>query len=278
MINSVYKPHPALVNLVENVTITTIDFSTEKEISPIYRFVPTHTRFLCFYLEDKVSVKKPDTEFVIREHAMIIGPQTCPVILDLGQKHKDVIVCLKPSGMYRLLGFSLHEIVDRDFDARVIIGPEIETITERLVEAKTDDLKNAIIQDYLLKKLSCLKPELPFDSAMLQLVSQRGNLTMEYVASQSCLSLRQFERRSLERLGLPAKVYARLIRFSRAYKLKELFPHAPWLHIAHTCGYFDQMHFIRDFKFFAGFTPGNLKEGEVKNSVRFRTLEDAFLK
>lgn len=277
MINSVYNPHPALRDFVENITITSFDFTEEKNISPIYKFVPTHTRFLCFYLQDQVSVKKQNTDFAIRERAMIIGPQTIPVILDLGKKHKDVVVCLKPCGMYRLLGIPLKEIVDKDYDARLVIGKEVETLTYQLIDAETDEMKNKVIQTYLLKKLEYLKPCLPFDIAMLELVKENGNLNMDYVASKSCISLRQFERQSLERIGLPPKVYARLIRFSHAYKLKEMFPKSSWISIAHICGYFDQMHFIRDFKFFAGFTPSSLKEEDIIHSVRFRTLEDCFI-
>ena len=277
MINSVFNPHPALREFVENITVISFDFTAEKNISPIYKFVPTHTRFLCFYLEDRVFVKKKDTDFAVRERAMIIGPQTTSVTLDLGKKHKDVVVCLKPSGMYRLLGIPLKEIVDKDYDARMVIGKEVETLTCQLIDAETDKLKNKIIQTYLLKKLDYLKPSLPFDMAMLELLKESGNLNMDYVASQSCISLRQFERQSLERIGLPPKIYARLIRFSHAYKLKELYPKFSWLHIAHECGYYDQMHFIRDFKHFAGFTPSGLKEEDVRSSVRFRTLEDHFI-
>jgi AraC-like DNA-binding protein len=86
--------------------------------------------------------------------------------------------------------------------------------------------------------------------------------------------MRQCERKSYERLGLSPKVYSRMIRFSHAYKYKESSPHTSWTEIAHRCGYFDQMHFIRDFKAFAGFTPSMLKEAEIEKSVLFRKMED----
>ncbi|MET4080936.1 AraC-like DNA-binding protein [Pedobacter sp. UYP30] len=277
MVHSVYLPHPALREFVDNITVTTVDFSVEKDISPIYTFVPTHTRFLCFYLEDKVLVKKYGEDFELKSRSMIIGPQTTPVTLNLGSKHKDVVVCLKPSGMYRLLGIPLHTIVDKDYDARLVLGAEVDVVTDRLRNAKTDDLKNQIIQKYLLDKLQFLKPALPFDMAMLELVRNTGNSRIESVAMRACLSLKQFERESLKRIGLSPKTYAKMIRFSYAYKLKELFPNKSWSSITYQCGYFDQMHLIRDFKFFTGSTPGLLTEKEVISSVRFRTLEDVFL-
>jgi len=274
MFHTYFPPHPALLEYVDSVTVLDIDFTTENSLSPIYTFVPTHTRFLCFYLHDPVKVKKQDDNFITRARSIIIGPQLTPVTLDLGEKHHTVIVCLKPCSMYRLLGIPLEEIVDCDFDARLVIGREIDEVLDRLREARSNQEKNNIIQLYLLHKLQQLKPALPFDLAMLQLVGASGNLSIDYVASQSCLSVRQFERKSLERIGLSPKLYARMVRFSHAYKYKEAYPDMTWIDIAYRCGYFDQMHLIRDFKFFAGFTPGMLKEEDIKKSVRFRTLED----
>ena len=274
MFYTYFPPHPALLEYVESITILNIDFTCGNDLSPIYTFVPTHTRFLCFYLHDQVKVKKQDGDFITRARSIIIGPQLTPVTLDLGQNHHAIIVSLKPCSMYRLLGIPLEEIVDCDFDARLIIGPEIDEVLDWLREARSNQEKNIIIQQYMLHKLQQLKPALPFDLAMQQLVGASGNLSIDYVASQSCLSVRQFERKSLERIGLPPKFYARMIRFSHAYKYKETYPGMSWIAIAHQCGYFDQMHFIRDFKTFAGFTPGLLKEEDIKKSVRFRTLED----
>lgn len=65
-----------------------------------------------------------------------------------------------------------------------------------------------------------------------------------------------------------------MVRFSFAYKYKEKYPNMNWISIAHQCGYFDQMHLIRDFKAFAGFTPGMLKEKDIKTSVCFQKLVD----
>ncbi len=270
-----FAPHPALLEFINSVFVFDIDFRAGTGLSPIYPFVPSPNRFLCFFLHDQVKLSKgPGQEFIQRARSIIIGPQLIPVTFDLGQQHQAVVVCLKPAGMYRLLGIPMAELVDCDYDARLVMGREIDELVERLQAAPTHAQRNEITQSYLLKKLLTLQPSLPFDLAMLHQVQASGNLPIERVAAQACLSVRQFERKSYERLGLSPKVYSRMIRFSHAYKYKESAPHLSWTEIAHRCGYFDQMHFIRDFKFFAGFTPGMLKEEEIKKSVLFRTMED----
>jgi AraC-like DNA-binding protein len=70
-------------------------------------------------------------------------------------------------------------------------------------------------------------------------------------------------------VGLTPKRYARLLRFRRVL-LHARAPGAPgWTEIAHSCGYYDQSHFVRDFKAFSGFTPSEYSKhvGPSENHV-----------
>ncbi|HEY0356556.1 MAG TPA: helix-turn-helix domain-containing protein, partial [Flavisolibacter sp.] len=154
-----------------------------------------------------------------------------------------------------LVGCSMADMIDGSYDAIDLFGDEMRIINEKLPEAKSfDEIKN-IIETFLLQKAKTVRDLLPFDLAMLQLVKHHGNISMEQLATLSCLSLRQFERVSKERIGIPPKLFARLTRFSKAYRLREKSQDMSWTEIAYECGYFDQMHLIRDFKQFAGVTP-----------------------
>ena len=95
---------------------------------------------------------------------------------------------------------------------------------------------------------------------MLELLHKNGNVPIEKIASLACLSLRQFERVCKERVGFSPKLFSRLIRFSSAYRMRENFPLLSWTSIAYDCGYFDQMHLIRDFKEFTGVAPGVIQK------------------
>ncbi|NLR57876.1 AraC family transcriptional regulator [Chitinophaga polysaccharea] len=273
MKSKAYKPHPALQALVNCISIYEVDFTESTSLTNTYRFVPAYQRYIIFYLEDPIKVLKPGNEgFVAKAACVTIGPQEQAVTLDMGQKHLALCVAFQPGGLHRLLKIPMSEMYEQDFDTSLLLGNEIGEITERLKEADDWDHMISIIEFYLLKKVEKLKPLLPVDLAMEALVSSGGALSMDKLASEACLSLRQFERKCTERLGMPPKQYSRLIRFCKAYQLKEMFPDKTWTEIAYKSGYYDQMHFIRDFKKFAGITPSFINEEELQTTIRLHTI------
>lgn len=253
MVTRFYTPHILLQNFISCIMIVDATVDNEASVCP---YPPTPQNSLFFYIGDRISMQQNGQgEFVEQARSVVVGPQLTRVTLDIKKRHKAVRVGFQPGGLHRLLGIPLKEIVDASFDAAVVFGNEMNEINERLQYATEYDEIRYIIEDFLLKKCQKLKPELPFDRAMEEILRHNGTISMDRIAGLACLSIRQFERVSIERIGFSPKLFARLTRFSRAYRLRENFPELSWTHIAYECGYFDQMHFIRDFKQFAGVTP-----------------------
>ncbi|OSZ77537.1 hypothetical protein CAP36_14250 [Chitinophagaceae bacterium IBVUCB2] len=223
-------------------------------------YPPTPQNSLFFYINDRIKVQlEGKDDFILQPRSVIVGPQLTSVRLDINKSHKAVRVGFHPGGLHRLLGLSLSTMVDISFDAEDVFGKEMKQLNIQLQEAIGFDDIHLLVENFLLQKLKSLKPALAIDIAMLELVKLNGNVSIEKIASLSYLSLRQFERKCKERIGLSPKLFARLVRFSKAYRLRENFPHISWTSIAHECGYFDQTHFILDFKEFAGVAPGILE-------------------
>lgn len=219
-------------------------------------YPPTPQNSLFFYINDPIKIQMDGkNKFITQPRSVIVGPQLTSVKIDINKSHKAVRVGFHPGGLYRLLGFSLSEMVDGSIDAEDIFGKDIKEINIRLQEAKTFDEIKLIVEAFLIQQIRILKPALSIDIAFLELMRMEGKVPIEKIASLSCLSLRQFERKCKDRIGFPPKLFARLIRFSKAYRLRENFSDLSWTSIAYECGYFDQMHFIRDFKEFAGVAP-----------------------
>src|SRR5688572_18572323 len=161
--------------------------------SSVICYPPTPQNSLFFYINDRIKVQKnSESDFIVQPQSVVVGLQSSRVTLDVNKNHKAVRVGFHPGGMYRLLGFSMSEMIDGSYDAADIFGIEIRELNEKLQEAKSFLIIKELIEQFLLRKRNLLKRSLPFDSAMMELLRLNGNVPIENIASLACLSLRQF--------------------------------------------------------------------------------------
>jgi AraC-like DNA-binding protein len=255
-----YIPHPLLQEFVQCIMLVhaKVDADAPAVICP---YPPTPQNSLFFYINDHIKVQQEGTDlFIEQPRSVIVGPQLNRVRIDVDHDHKAIRVGFHPGGLHRLLGVSLSEMIDGSFDAEDVFGAAMKEVNNRLQEADGFDAMKDVVEQFLLQKVKSIKQSVPFDKAMLALLNNDGIVPIEKIASLACLSVRQFERVSKERIGLPPKLFARIIRFSKAYRLRENHPAISWTKIAYECNYFDQMHLIRDFKQFAGVAPGIIEQ------------------
>ena len=266
----IYIPHPALQDYVMN--ISTVNALLPEGISEVVTPYPsTPFQSLIFYCNNPVSMGRVDQpEFDRQPLTVLIGPQFSRVNVKVHRQLSAIRVDFLPGGMYRMLGIPMHELFDGGFDATDFFGPEMNNINEQLRHVSDLEDGKGIVEKFLLKQVTSLKEILPFDSAMRILLNNNGKMAIEKAASLSCLSIKQFERKCRERIGMNPKMYARILKFSKAYRWHEAFPHLSWTTIAFEAGYYDQMHMIRDFKLFAGVNPTVIEQQLLSTPLRMQ--------
>ncbi|HTN18638.1 MAG TPA: AraC family transcriptional regulator [Chitinophagaceae bacterium] len=254
-----FNPHVALRTVVSSIGIMDADFACSA-LPSSYHYPWSAQIRLCFYVEgDLIGVKKKaHAPFHTLTSSFVVGPQLSETYLDFGKGALTAAISFCAGGLQRLTGIPVPELTDREVDASLIFGPEIALVERQLQENPKPEAMAVILNDFLLRRLSRARTLLPFDHAIREMVQHHGNLSIEKTAALSCLSRRQFERKSIEYLGMPPKLFARLTRFSKAYMFKEGHPQIPWTKIAYEFGYYDQMHLIHDFRNFAGYSPSSL--------------------
>ncbi|MFD2717816.1 helix-turn-helix domain-containing protein [Hymenobacter monticola] len=248
-----YPPHLALQPFVRYFMVVDVrlDGPAYGRVAP---FPPTPQHCLNFYPADATRSRQGQQAFRELPACTIVGPQTTKVDLALGVQHRFVSVAFQPGGLFRLLRLPLHEVLDTPLNGADVLGPALREVSEKLQEATQLLVMKNIVEAYLLRKMSQV-PASPFERAIRLLLGGNAAPTLDEVAALACLSNRQFERKAKDVLGYSPKFFARLARFSRAYRLKVNQPQARWTTISHQCGYYDQMHLIRDFKEFTATTP-----------------------
>jgi AraC-like DNA-binding protein len=162
---------------------------------------------------------------------------------------------LYPFAIPRLFGFPASDFTNISPDLTSVFGHEGSILDERMCTAPTNEGRIAIISEFLTAKLNARIRELPvIFRSVHTILANKGTLAIESLAAEHNISKRQFERRFKDLAGLSPKLYSRVIRFQAATQFK-LNGTRDLTEIAYACGYYDQSHFINDFREFSGYTP-----------------------
>lgn len=147
---------------------------------------------------------------------------------------------------------------DQVSDFKDVVGKPVATLHEKLLEASTLGQRIELLDTYLLAQLSKQEKnlnKLPLISKVMHELKQADFFEhIEQVAARYGISSRYLQKIFLEYTGLTPKLYSKINRFQNSLLLLGEKDRS-LTSIAYDCGYFDQSHFIRDFKSFTGLTP-----------------------
>jgi AraC-like DNA-binding protein len=128
-------------------------------------------------------------------------------------------------------------------------------LTEKVIEAKTAGERIILLTDFLRKR-KLETQEDPMSRFANQAFESDGQVNLDNMRDRTGFSVRQFERRYEATAGFTPKYFARMARF-QSTKRKYVTGHFTRLsELAQACNYFDQSHFIREFKEFSGLSVG----------------------
>ncbi|GAB2799073.1 helix-turn-helix domain-containing protein [Rhabdobacter roseus] len=164
-------------------------------------------------------------------------------------------VYLYPFALPRLFGLPASALTNQQATLCELLGPAGQALEERVMLAPDNAQRIRLLSSFLEKQLAKNEEKTPrVLSAIQGMIQSQGTLRVQQLAEQSFLSTRQMERSFRYFTGFSPKLYGRILRFQAALSAygnqsKSL------TDIAYDCGYYDQSHFIHDFKAFSGHHP-----------------------
>lgn len=268
-----YSPIAALRPYIQTYMIMHVRIGEQNE-TLVKPFPPGPEQCLYFYARDGVNSYKPhNPKAVMSSPHIVVGPQVSRVNLVLHPNHLTVAVLFQPGGLYTFLGgMPMTELFDFSIDSALLWPIEIRELNEQLATTDNYELMVALVEGFLVRQYARNhpKPE-PIDKIFPLMLNPLQAPSLDVLASLACVSSRQFRRKFYERIGMSPKIFARIIRFSKAFRLKENNPHLDWLDVVCITGYHDFQHLLRDFKEFANTTPTLLSADEQSSDLKIYT-------
>lgn len=171
---------------------------------------------------------------------------------------------LYPFAAAQLFSLPGTETRNQMLDLKCIAGSKANELEEKMMLAGSHVERVSVITSFLESKLTKIKKQPPGVFEVIKyIIHSSGNTDVDTLAEKSFLSTRQFERNFKQFTGFSPKLFSRIIRFQHAiaqygHQNKSL------MDIAHACGYYDQSHFIQDFKEFSGHNPREYFSGKTE--------------
>ena len=205
--------------------------------------------------------------------AVIVGFQKKTLPIRVDGTVKVVAARLFAPGALALLQDEIRALTDRV----TALGNGWERLTRRLkcevAQGRYEEACTAL-QDFLIQKALTRTFEWKRVQTAAKLVHHtKGQYRIEELAAHCHTSVRQIERGFQRAIGVTPKFFARTVRFEHAQRRLMLEPESDLSQLAYECGYFDQAHFIKEFRAFAGTTPSEYLD-EMRHLQEFLKSKD----
>lgn len=254
MLHQIVKPNGILHQFISCYHIMETDYPVD--FLPRHRIYTYGSIVLVFHYNNPSLFQKRNELSYIEPKTVICGQQTNYYDLALAGRTGMIFIVFKPFGAGVFFKIPMNEIENENIALEYIINNNTLEIEDKLQAAKSIHQRIELIEDFLLKKLiKNYKNHKQISTAFKTINDHEGQISIRTLAEISCLSIKQFERKFSEFVGLNPKQYLRIVRFQNVLQKKKNNFHRNYTSLSFDCGYYDQSHFIHDFKIITDLSP-----------------------
>ena len=215
-----------------------------------------------FTLEGNLWETKVGDDFVKTSPIEVWGQVLKPMMFRVSGPSKVFGIRFHPSAAAFFLSEDVSRLNDQVFDLTTVVGSSVADLHRRLEEATSDDMRIEAVDHYLLKKISGQTKILRKIDLVQKVMNEMSRKdffdNIENVAERYGITSRYLQKVFVQHTGLTPKLFSKINRFQNSLILLGG-ENESLTSVGYSSGYFDQSHFIREFKSFTGFTPSLFK-------------------
>lgn len=267
MIHKIFEPQEHLKEWVK--CYWTLEIPKEKT-PKINTIVPDGCIKMIFHYGDKYKNHndKGESKFVPR--CLVVGQLTKPYIVEPTGKTATFFVCFHPNGYVPFATIPIKEMENKVISLEKVFGEEGIAIGQKILNANSTFERIDLIEDFLLKKLVNTKTiDDIVKSTVDTILTANGQCSINELSAQNKINRRQLTRKFSSTIGLSPKQLSKTIRIQNTLKTLLTEDVKSLTDLAYENEYFDQAHFIKDFKEFTGLTPKEFYGDNLKMSLIF---------
>jgi hypothetical protein len=264
-----FEPHSDLKPLVKCYWTLEVPAA---ENTQRQRIVPDGCIEMAFILGDDIKRYTSKDEFILQPRAMVLGQTTEPFYIEPTGFVNSFAVRFYPYGFANFVTTPIKNLANKETPIDLLFGKKpAKELTQKIVRAADTKERIEITEAFLLNKFSSKTTiDNIVKATMDTLLSTKGKASVNTMLKGDLSKRRQLERRFVKLIGISPKQLGKIIRLQTALKILLNRQSESLTQIAYDSEYYDQAHFIRDFKEFTGISPKDfLEDGEMQLSAIF---------
>ncbi|HEX9510528.1 MAG TPA: helix-turn-helix transcriptional regulator [Puia sp.] len=227
----------------------------------VNRVLPDTSLVMAFKFKGQVSHLVQDDKKGLSSF-MISGLRKSGRLINYSKDTGNILVIFKEAAANLFFKEPLYELFEESGVLENFSGyRDVSFIGEQLAEATDNGQRVALIEDFLLSRLSRQQPDLLILAALEKIHLSKGSIKIKDLAASLYISQDAFEKRFRREVGASPKQFSYITRMKSIVQggvKKQMLAD-----IAFDAGYFDQPHFNKDFKLFTGQTPTDFIKSPV---------------
>ncbi|MES2679503.1 MAG: helix-turn-helix domain-containing protein [Bacteroidota bacterium] len=245
------------------------------ELAPVkQRIVPDGCMEMIFHYGDQYKQYLKNGNSIVQPKCFVFGQITSPLEIEPTGITGIFAVRFNPDGLTPLTTKPLTEMENRAVPLKELFGEDGIALEKKILKAKKNEDRITIVKSFLLKRLITTDSIDRITKESIDIITHlKGQLSVDELTEHVKINRRQLERRFSSAIGLSPKQLSKIIRLQATLKMLANKQFTSLTAIAYEGDYYDQAHFIKDFKEFTGMSPKKFFAGNLKMSALFIDTE-----
>lgn len=226
---------------------------SESEYEQAYKVLPDTSLVIGFQYKGKLAQVINGAEDTLSAMG-VTGLQDSYRIFKSSANIGTVLVYFKEASASAFFSEPVNELFAQSLSLDHFFSTSLlEQISEQLADAETDRQRIQITELFLVSQLKNVTDDILVTTGISLIRQSKGMMRVKDVAAKLNISQGPFEKRFRKIVGASPKKFASIVRLQSV--INDFSPAMSMTEIGYRIGYYDQAHFIKDFKTFTGETP-----------------------
>ncbi|KAA2223359.1 helix-turn-helix domain-containing protein [Chryseobacterium sediminis] len=260
-----FQPQPDLASIIK--CYWTLDNPMEA-IPQVQTIIPDGCMEMIFHYGDLYK-QYINGKAVLQPRSCVFGQLTEPLKIEPTGITGIFSVRFHHDGFIPFAAIPIKEMDNQAIPLEKLFGIHGTELEKNVLQAPTTEEKIHIVETFLLKRLNRETIDRIVQSTIDLLLNVDGKISVNELSRQTNINRRQLERKFSSVIGLSPKQLSKTIRLQTTLKHLLNKEYTSLTALAHESEYYDQAHFIKDFKEFTGFTPKEFYGDTLQMSLLF---------